>query len=273
MADSFEHARMTGKVAVITGAAQGIGEATARLFAERGARGLVLTDRNGDRLAAVAQSLAGTGAEVETVVAELADMAEVEAIVPAADRRFGRVDILANIAGLTDRSGVRDTTPAMWDRMLAVNVRAPFFLMQAALRVMERERIEGAMVNIASVNAHGGASRLTPYSVSKGALVTLTKNFANAVLYSRIKVNALNLGWIETPGEHLTKTTWDQEPENWAELGARTQPWGRLIQPDEVARAIAWLATAESGVMTGAIVDYGQHVPGAPREAPPAASA
>lgn len=269
MADSFEHARMAGKIAVITGAAQGIGEATARLFAARGAAGLLLTDRNADRLAVVAKSIAAEGTPVETVVAELSDLGQLEAIVPAADKRFGRVDILANVAGLTDRSGVRDTTPALWDRMLAINVRAPFFLMQAALAVMEREKIEGAMVNVASVNAHAGSSNLTPYSVSKGALVTLTRNFANAVLYSRIKVNALNLGWIETPGEHVTKTTWDKAPANWAELGARTQPWGRLIQSDEVARAIAWLATEESGIMTGAIIDYGQFVPGAPREAPP----
>ncbi len=270
MTDSFETSRFTGKVAIVTGAAQGIGEATARLLAARGAAGLVLTDRNEARGGAVADAIAAQGTPVEFIAAELADIAEVQAIVPAADRRFGRVDVLANIAGLTERSGVRDTTPEFWDRMMAVNVKAPFFLMQAALAVMEREKIEGAMVNIASVNAHAGGSRLTPYSVSKGALVTLTKNFANAVLYSRIKVNVLNIGWIDTPGEHVTRTTFDDAPDNWVELAGREQPWGRLIQPEEVARAIAFLASAESGIMTGSVVDFGQHVVGGPREAPPA---
>ena len=269
MSDPFSHSRLDGQVAIVTGAAQGIGEATARLFAARGAAGLLLTDRNEERGRAVAQSLAADGVAVEFIAAELSDMAQVVQIVPAADKRFGRVDILANIAGLTDRSGVRDTTPEVWDQMLAINVRAPFFLMQGALAVMEREAIAGAMVNIASVNAHGGASSLTPYSVSKGALVTLTRNFANAVLYSRIKVNALNIGWINTPGEHATRVTWDGVPENWLDAAEKSQPWGRLIEPEEVARAIAFLASGESGVMTGSIVDFGQHVVGAPREEPP----
>jgi NAD(P)-dependent dehydrogenase (short-subunit alcohol dehydrogenase family) len=270
MADAFELARFTGQVAIVTGAAQGIGEATARLLAVRGAAGLVLTDRNAEKGRAVAASIAAQGTPAEFVAADLADIAQVAAIVPAADRRFGRVDVLVNVAGLTDRAGVRDTSPEFWDRMLAINVKAPFFLMQAALKVMERENIEGSMVNIASVNAHGGSSNLTAYSVSKGALVTLTKNFANAVLYSRIRVNALNIGWVDTPGEHVTKTTFDGSPPNWLEEAEKTQPWGRLVKPDEVARAIAYLASRESGVMTGAIVDFGQHVPGTPREEPPA---
>jgi NAD(P)-dependent dehydrogenase (short-subunit alcohol dehydrogenase family) len=270
MADPFELARFTGQIAIITGAAQGIGEATARLLAARGAAGLLLTDRNAEKGKAVAASIAAAGTPAEFVVADLADIAQVQTIVPQADKRFGRVDVLANIAGLTDRAGARDTTPEFWDRMLAVNVKAPFFLMQAALAVMEREKIEGAMVNIASVNAHGGSSNLSAYSVSKGALVTMTKNFANAVLYSRIKVNALNIGWVDTPGEHVTKTTFDGSPQNWLEIAEKSQPWGRLVKPDEVARAIAYLASRESGVMTGAIVDFGQHVPGTPREDPPA---
>ena len=173
--DSFGHAGFAGKVAVITGAAQGIGEASARLMAARGAAGLVLVDRNAEKGRAVAASIAASGVPTEFVETELDDMAQVEAVMPAADRRFGRVDVLVSCAGLTDRGSVWDTTPELWDRMFAINVRAPFFLMQAALKLMERDRIEGAMVNIISVNAHGGTSFLTPYSASKGALLTLTK--------------------------------------------------------------------------------------------------
>ena len=262
MTDSFEHGRFAGKVAVVTGAAQGIGEAVGRLLAQRGAAGLMLTDRNAEKGKAVAASIAASGVPAEFVAADLHDMAQVEAIVPAADKRFGRVDVLVNCAGLTDRGTVWDTTVELWDRMFAINVRAPFFLMQAALKVMERERIEGAMVNIISVNAHRGASYLTAYSASKGALSTLTKNFAHSVANRRIKVNGVNLGWVDTPGEHLTLKRFHNAEDNWLEEAEKNRPWGRLIKPDEVARAVAYLASDESGLMTGSVFDFDQTVLG-----------
>jgi NAD(P)-dependent dehydrogenase (short-subunit alcohol dehydrogenase family) len=270
LADTFSHARFDGKIAVVTGAAQGIGEAVARLLAERGAAGLLLTDRNAQKGQAVAADIGKSGVPVEFVTAELDDIAQVEKIVPAADKRFGKVHVLCNVAGLTDRGSVWDTTPALWDRMFAVNVRAPFFLMQAALKVMDREGIEGAMVNIASVNAHGGTSFLTPYSASKGALVTLTKNFAHSVSNRRIKVNALNIGWVDTPGEHVTLKRFHNAPEGWLETAEASRPWGRLMKPDEVARAVAYLASDESGLMTGSIIDFDQVVQGPNEQIGPA---
>jgi NAD(P)-dependent dehydrogenase (short-subunit alcohol dehydrogenase family) len=265
MADSFEHASFAGKVAVVTGAAQGIGEAVARLLAARGAAGLLLTDRNREQGEAVARSIAAAGTPVEFVAADLAVASEVETIVPAADRRFGRLDVLANCAGLTDRGTVWDTTPELWDKMFAVNVRAPFFLMQAALRIMVREASEGAIVNIVSVNAHRGAAHLTPYSASKGALATLTKNVAHSVAPYRIKVNGINLGWADTPGEHTTLKRFHRAAEGWLDDAEKNQPWGRLIKPDEVARTVAFLASAEAGLMTGTVFDFDQAVRG-PRE-------
>jgi NAD(P)-dependent dehydrogenase (short-subunit alcohol dehydrogenase family) len=270
MTDSFEHARFAGKIAVVTGAAQGIGEAVARLLAARGAAGLLLSDRNGEAGEAVAASIRSSGPAVEFVRAELDEIAQVQAIVPAADRRFGRVDVLVNCAGLTDRGTVRDTTPELWDRMFAVNVRAPFFLMQAALKVMDREQIEGAMVNIISVNAHGGTSFLTPYSASKGALSTLTRNFAHSVANRRIKVNGLNIGWVDTPGEHATLKRFHNLPDDWLQTAESSRPWGRLMKPDEVARAVAYLASDESGLMTGSIIDFDQVVQGPNEQIGPA---
>lgn len=253
--------RLDGKVAVITGAAQGIGEATARLFAERGASGLLLTDRQPDRLAAVAESIRSI-TRVETVVADLADPAQVASIVPAAEAAFGRVDILANIAGVTDRGTIFNSSIELFNRIFAVNVRAPFFLMQDALRLMTRDGIEGTIVNILSVNAHGGSPELTPYSASKGALTTLTKNVANSVLPGRIRINGIYLGWTETPGEHDVMQRVHAARERWLEAANGTRPFGRLIQPDEVARLIAFLASPESGIMTGALIDFDQQVMG-----------
>ena len=271
MTDSFENARFTGQIAVVTGAAQGIGEAVARLLAARGAAGVLLADRQAERGQAVAASIAATGVPAEFIAAELDDLVQVQAIIPAADKRFGAVHVLVNCAGLTDRGTVRDTSPELWDRMFAINVRAPFFLMQDAIKVMDREKIEGAIVNIASVNAHGGSAALTAYSASKGALVTLTKNVAAAVSTNRIKVNAINVGWADTPGEHVTLKRFHNATDDWLMAAEARQPWGRLIKPDEVARAVAYLASQESGLMTGAIVDFGQQVLGTPPgEAAPA---
>ncbi len=266
----FDHSRFDGRIAVVTGAAQGIGETVARLLATRGAAGLLLTDRNAQKGRAVAADIAKSGVPVEFIAAELDDIVQVQQVVPAADAHFGRVDVLVNCAGLTDRGSVWDTTPELWDRMFAVNVRAPFFLMQAALKVMEREKIEGAMVNIISVNAHGGTSFLTPYSASKGALVTLTKNFAHSVANRRIKVNGLNIGWVDTPGEHVTLQRFHGAPDNWLAAAEASRPWGRLMKPDEVARAVAFLVSDESGLMTGSIIDFDQVVQGPNEQIGPA---
>lgn len=253
--------RLEGKIALVTGAAQGIGEAVARLFAERGVAGMLLTDRQAAKGKALADELR-TKVPTTFVAADLARTEELLAIVPAADKAFGRLDILVNVAGLTDRGGIRDTSLELWDRMFAINVRAPFALMQGAIRLMDRENIEGSIVNIISVNAHGGTSFLTPYSASKGALATLTKNVAHSVSADRIRVNGLNIGWVDTPGEHVTLQRFHNAPDDWLEEAEKTRPFGRLMKPPEVARAVAFLASGESGLMTGAIIDFDQIVIG-----------
>jgi NAD(P)-dependent dehydrogenase (short-subunit alcohol dehydrogenase family) len=261
--------RLDGKVALITGAAQGIGEATARLFAARGIAGLFLVDRQRDKGEAVAASLNGA-VPTHFLAADLADAAQVEQIVPAVDAAFGRIDIVVNVAGLTDRGGVWDTSVELWDRMFAINVRAPFFLMQGAFKVMKREAIEGTAVNIISVNAHGGTSFLTPYSASKGALATLTKNVAHSVSFDRIRVNGLNVGWVDTPGEHETLKRFHGMEPGWLEAAEAQRPFGRLLKPEDVARAIGFLASPESGLMTGSIVDFDQVVNGPNEQIGPA---
>ena len=126
-------------------------------------------------------------------------------------------------------------------------MRAPFFLMQDAAKIMRRERIEGAIVNILSMSAHGGQPFITAYSMSKGALATLTKNAAFSLMPWRIRVNALNIGWMNTPGEDRIMRTDHGAEDGWLEKAAAEQPFGRLLEPDEVARACAFLASAEFG--------------------------
>lgn len=261
--NSLKSLSLEGKVAIVTGATQGLGQAIANMFADRGAAGLVITGRNAERGGKVAQALEAKGAKTAFVAADLADQAAPEAIAAAADRAFGRLDILVNSAGISDRGSIWDTPVSLFDTIFAVNVRAPFFLMQHSLKIMEREKIEGSIINIISMSGHGGQSFITAYSASKGALITLTKNVAYSVMNHRIRVNGLTIGWMDTPGEdRIMKTYHDAQP-GWLEKAEKGRPFGRLLKPQEVARAVAFLASAESGLMTGSIVDFDQQVLGA----------
>lgn len=254
---------LDGKVALVTGASQGLGEAIAREFADRGLRSLLLTGRNPARGEAVAESLRAAGCDARFHRADLADMKSVRQIVPAAELAFGRLDILVNAAGDTDRGSIFDTTPELYERIMAVNLRAPFFLIQDTAELMRRQGIEGAIVNIQSMSAHGGQPFLSAYSVSKGALAVLTKNAAYGLLKHRIRVNGLNIGWMATPGEDAIMKLRHDAKDDWLEEAAAGQPFGRLIDPREVAKAVAYLASAESGLMTGANIDFDQNILGA----------
>jgi NAD(P)-dependent dehydrogenase (short-subunit alcohol dehydrogenase family) len=260
MSDAYSHSSVAGKVAVITGGAQGIGEAVARLLAARGAKGIVLVDRQKAKGEAVAASLTELGTKAIFVETDLADHEQVKRVIPAADAAFGQVDVLCNIAGLTDRGTLLDTDLALFDRMFAVNIRAPFFLMQDAVKLMRRDKIEGTIVNMLSVNAHVGGQNLAAYSASKAALLNLTKNTANAHNLDRIRSNGILLGWADTPGEHETLRKFHGAGDDWLEKAEASRPFGKLLKPEDIARMVAFLASPESSPMTSSVIDYEQTV-------------
>lgn len=255
--------RFEGKVALVTGGTQGIGEAVARRLASEGASGLVVAGRNRERGAGVAAALTDLGAEGIFVPVELDEPESCRALVAATDEQFGRVDVLVNAAGLTLRGTIVDTTVELWDTLFAVNVRAPFLLMQSVIAIMRREQIPGAIVNVGSVAAYGSVPFLAPYAASKAALVSLTRNVAYSVAWDRIRVNCLNPGWMDTPGEDTIQRRFHSDGADWLEDAEARQPFGRLIKPPELAAAVAFLASDDAGVMTGSIVDYDQSVVGA----------
>jgi NAD(P)-dependent dehydrogenase (short-subunit alcohol dehydrogenase family) len=255
---------MSGKIAVVTGGTQGLGAAIAREFARRHAAGLVICGRNSERGNAVAASIEEeTNTRTVFVQVDLGDVESCRAIMAEADRVFGRVDTLVNAAGSTDRGTILDTSPELFDQIFAVNVRAPFFLMQEAILLMRRDGIEGTIVNIGSMSAMAGQPFIAAYCASKGALATLTRNTAYALLRNRIRVNGLNIGWMASDGEDRIQREFHGAPADWLEAAARGQPQGRLIDPAEVARAVAFLASPDSGLMTGSVIEYDQAVWGA----------
>ncbi len=255
--------RLSGKVALVTGSTQGLGEAIVSRFVEEGAAGIVVTGRNGERGAAVASDLVSRGCEAIFVKADLADHAEVEALADQTDSHFGRLDVLVNAAALTLRGSIVDTNMALWDAIMNVNARAPFFLTQRAIAIMRREGIEGSIVNIGSVASHGSIPRLAPYAMSKGALVPFTKNVAYAMARDRIRINTLNLGWMDTPGEDEIQKRFHDADDGWLVEAEARMPFGRLLKPEEVASAVVFLASEESGSMTGSIIEFDQSVIGA----------
>ena len=259
---------LAGKIAVITGGTQGLGEATARLFVERGAAGIVICGRNAERGALVQGELQALGADAVYVEADLGKLDDVRKVTKAADDAFGRVDCLVNVAAITDRGTILDTSPELYERMFAVNVRAPFFLMQDAAGIMRREGIEGTIVNILSMSSHGGQPFICAYSASKAALAGLTKNVAYSLMRDRIRVNGLNIGWMNTPGEDAIQKREHGAADDWLDKAKAAQPFGRLLETTEVAKAVAFLASDESGMMTGSLVDFDQSVLGC-YDAPP----
>jgi NAD(P)-dependent dehydrogenase (short-subunit alcohol dehydrogenase family) len=261
--------QMKGKIAVVTGGTQGLGASIAELFAKRGASGIVICGRSREKGEAKAHAIQQeTDARVVFVSADLSRVDDCRAVIAKADAEFGRVDAVVNAAAITDRGTIIDTSPDLFDTMFAVNVRAPFFLMQDTIKLMRRDHVEGTIVNICSMSAKAGQPFIAAYCASKGALATLTENTAYALLMNRIRVNALNIGWMASEGEDRTQKQYHGANPNWLAEAAAQQPFGRLIDPKEVARAVAFLSSDESGLMTGSVINYDQSIWGAYDAAP-----
>jgi NAD(P)-dependent dehydrogenase (short-subunit alcohol dehydrogenase family) len=255
--------RMDGKVCVIAGATQGLGAAIARRLAAAGAAGIVVTGRNEARGKGVAEGItARSGTSALFLRADLGSVEDCRRVIADADKHFDHVHVLVNAGALTERGTILNTTPELFDRMFATNVRGPFFLMQEAIKLMIRDAIEGAICNIGSISALSGQPFINPYCASKGALTTLTANTAFSVMSNRIRVNQLNVGWMASDNELELQAAEKGDP-NWMEKAAENLPFGRLVDPEEAARAVNFLVSADAGLMTGSIVNFDQSVWGA----------
>ena len=255
--------RIDGKIAVITGGTQGLGASIARLFAASGAAGILTCGRNADAGEAVATEISVEhDIPVHFVTADLAHVGDCAKVIATADTTFGRIDILVNAAGLTERGNLLNTTPELFDRIFAVNTRAPFFLMQGAVKVMNREGTGGTIVNIGSTSERAGQPFIASYCASKAALATLTRNSGFALMRNNIRVNQLDIGWMNSDHERKLQAEETGDP-GFIDRQASALPFRRLLETSEVAKAVAFLVSDDSGMMTGSVVHFDQSVWGA----------
>ena len=249
---------LTGRSALVTGASRGIGREIALALAGAGAK-VACVATNEALLNELAAQIGPNGLAIKCDVSKAA---EIDAAVEKAGAAFGGLDILVNNAASTSRSSIGTATTAFWDRMLAINLRAPFILMREALAVM-KARGGGSIINIGSILAYVGEPKLGAYSVSKGALMTLTRNAASLLNRDRIRVNQINVGWTLTEGEKRVKREQEGRGDDWIAQAIATRPFGRMLEPRDIAYAAAYFASDESACVTGSVLDLEQYPPGA----------
>lgn len=251
--------RLSGKIAIITGAASGIGRAAALLFAREGAR-VIIVDINE---AGAAESLRLTqegGAEAISFKADLANERDAARVVEQSISQFGRVDVLFNNAAVNSYTNTLATGEAEIDRVFGVNLKSIFFVSQAAIPHMTRAG-KGSIINTSSVTGIVGAPGMAAYSASKGAIITLTRTMALELAEAGIRVNCLCPASIDTP---LLRESFERTPDaaHARAQNIKRHPLGRLGTPEDVAYFALFLASDESSFVTGGthLIDGGASI-------------
>lgn len=246
--------RLAEKVVIVTGSTTGVGEAIARRFVAEGARVLIhgLERDLGER---VVSELGSTNAALH--IDDLADANAPPRIVAAAMKAFGRIDGIVNNAAWIVRSNLETSDAALFDRCMAVNVRAPMLLVREAFSQLKAA--QGSVLNIGSINGYCGEANQLAYSLSKGALITLTRNLADAHGRDKVRFNHVNLGWVLSPNEYALKVK-EGMPPDWPEHPpAAFAPSGRIMSPATIAAAAVYWIGDESRPISGSVLELEQY--------------
>lgn len=248
----------TDTSALIIGGTQGLGLAIAERLKAEGCTRLAISGRSAAKGEPVARALGAEFLEVD-----LLDTDRVVAHVDEATERLGGLNGLVIAGALTDRGSILDTTRERWDSLMTANTRSPFFAIQRFAQHAIEAGHPASVVNILSIVIHCGQTFLAPYTASKAALASVTRNAANTLRPHRIRLNGINCGWMDTPGEDATQRKYHGAGDDWLEKAEAAQPFGMLVKPVHVAGLASYMLGPESGVMTGTISDFDQNVPGA----------
>ncbi|MDB6093924.1 MAG: hypothetical protein JWM32_1486 [Verrucomicrobia bacterium] len=244
--------RLKNKVIIVTGSTTGIGRAIAQRCVAEGARVLV-HGRNEKEGKAVVFAL---GANAALHLDDLADPQSARRIADAAMAAFGRIDCVVNNAAIVPRTTIHTATVDAFDHTMAVNVRTPLFLIQAAFAQLKANH--GSVLNIGSINAHSGEPTFLHYAVSKGALQTLSRNLANAHGTDLVRFTHFNVGWVLTDNEYEKQIS-EGQPRDWPDkIPASYAPSGKLIAPETIAAAAVYWLSDESKPITGTVLELEQ---------------
>ncbi|HET6699318.1 MAG TPA: SDR family oxidoreductase [Nocardioidaceae bacterium] len=251
---------LADKVVLVSGGTQGVGAGVARAAARAGARAVTVTGRREEPGRQLVGELEELGTKALFARTDVAEVDQAQASVRATVEAFGRVDCLVNAAGLTTRGSLLDTSPELFDQHVAVNLRGPFFLMQAAVADMVARGEPGTVVNVLSTSELGGQPYLAPYVASKAGLAGATRNAAYAHRWDRIRINGLDIGWTDTEGEDAIQRRFHGAGDDWRQRAAEKLPMGKLGQVEEIADFVVFLLSPRSGVVTGSVIDWDQNV-------------
>ena len=235
-----------GKVIIVTGSTQGSGAETAKLFAARGAKAITICGRQEDKGTQIKKEIEELGSKCLYVKADLSKVEDCKKIVEVTDKEFGTVHSLVNVAGYTERGTILSATLENYEKNFNVNARAPFILTQEVVKIMIRNKNKGTIANLLSMAMYSGMPFLTAYSGSKAALAIMTKNIANSLTGHQIRVNALNIGWTDTPAEHDIQKRVHKKGDDWLDQEESKVPFKRLTKTIDVAKGLAFMCSDES---------------------------
>ena len=244
--------KLKGKAVIITGGTSGIGAAIARGVVREGGKVLItgIVEGEGQKL------ISELGSSAALCVADLNDPASPKKIADACVAAFGKIDSLVNCAAMFDQSNVENIKYEDYLRLMQVNINAPLFLIQACMPELKKNR--GAVLNIGSVNAHAGEANLLAYSMSKGAMVTMTRNLGNALGVQGVRVNQINPGWILTDREKQMKIDQGLGDKWWEKLSRNDIPSGKMTTPEQLAEGCLYWISDESIPFTATVLDLEQ---------------
>ena len=253
---------LDGQHVLVSGGTQGLGAAVARAAAARGAGALTITGRSAEAGQDLVAELQAGGTPVQFLRTDLSDVVEARASVAGAIERFGHLDGVVNAAGLTSRGSMLDTTPELFDAHIAINLKAPFFIMADTIRHLRERESPGSIVNIISISELGGPPYLAPYVAAKAGLAGATRNAAHAHRWDRIRINGIDIGWTATEAEAKIQQDNHGAGQDWLAQADASVPMGRISRPTELAEFAIFLLSDRAGVVTGSVIDWNQQVVG-----------